>query len=445
MEFRLLGPVEVLEGGRALPVGGRRQRAVLVHLLLSPGTPVSTARLIEQVWGDAPPAAVRTSLHTYVSRLRAVLGAARVETRSTGYVLHATEDEIDAVRFERTIARARAAAADDPAHAAELYDLALSLWRGPALGDLADEESLRPTVALLDHLQDAVVAERMDVGLALEQASSLLPQLEDVLARHPLREDLWGRYVLALYRSDRQAEALAAYDRVRHLLRDELGLQPGEELRRLQAQVLDHDPGLTSGGAALHGYRLGRVLSDGACAVVHVGLQPRLEREVAVKVLRSRPAADRAVRARLEAAVRAAVRVEHPSVVPLLDWWCERTAVFVVMPLLRGGTLADRLATRRTLDGTATTRLGEQLAPALEACRRHGLRLRPLTPRDVLLDDAGNAFLPVLSFGSCVAPDRPVPAPPDDGLRAFLDRALDVQDPSRFVQGRVESAGAPSC
>jgi WD40 repeat protein/DNA-binding SARP family transcriptional activator len=429
MEFRLLGPVQVEEDGRALSLGGRRQRAVLTHLLLKRGTPVNSDWLIDQVWGDAAPPAVRASLHTYVSRLRAVLGHDRLQTFSTGYVLHAQAEELDAERFEALLPQARAATGQA---AADAYDLALALWRGPALGDLADEPPLRPAAQRLDGLRQAVVEERLTGLLELGHVAAVLPELEECLRDDPLREDLWAHYVLALYRSGRQADALAALDRVRHVLRDQLGTEPSERLRRLHGQVLRQDPRLTSRGAALHGYRLVGVLGSGPSAVVHRAVQPEVGREVALKVLRPHLLADPEARRAFETAARAAAGLESPHVVPVHDWWCEPGGACVVMRLLRGGSLQDLLATG-ALDLGDALRVVEQVAHALAALSCSSVPAAAVPPADVLLDEAGNAYLPgfSLSHGLVPAAARPLGAPsPSDGsdVAAFGRLAREVLD-----------------
>jgi len=397
VEFRLLGPVEADEDGRALPLGGRRQRAVLVHLLLARGSPVPSSWLIEQVWGDAAPAAVRTSLHTYVSRLRAVLGNARLQTRSTGYVLDAAAEDVDAAVFEQLVTRARADSATDPAAAAVAYDRALALWRGRALGDLGDESSLVPERTRLEALRSAALSERVAVRLALGWASSALSELEELLRQEPLREDLWAHYVRGLYRAGRQADALAALDRVRRLLRDELGVEPSEELRSLQARVLRHDPALTAQGAALRGYRLLGVLGKGTSSVVHRAVQPQVGREVALKVLHP-PSTDGADGARsFDAAARAAGGLEHPHVVPVHDFWREPGGAYVVLRLLRGGTLRQAAATG-AVDLAAVLRVTEQVADALHAFEVQGVPRGPLHLEDVLLDEDQNAYLSSFSL-----------------------------------------------
>lgn len=403
MEFRLLGPVEVVQGGRALTLGGRRQRAVLTHLLLHRGAPVPVDWLIEQVWAEKAPPAARASLHTYISRLRSELGANRLETRSQGYLLRAEDDEVDAVRLERCITLARSLRADDAGAAAAAYDDALVLRRGPALGDLAQEPSLQAEAARLEGLVDAARREQIGVELRLGRHAQLVPELEALVRHDPLQEDLQADLVLALYRCGRQADALAAYDHARRSLRDELGIEPSAPLRRLHQQVLRQDPDLSPSVCALRGFQLLDVLGQGSSAVVHRAVQPHTGREVALKSLHPWLADDPRLVRQFAAAAEAAMTLEHPHVVPLHDYWREPGGAYLAMQLMRGGNLADRLA-RGPLGVDAVVRVLEQVAAARSALRSHGREHGALRLDDVLLDEHGNAYLAGFNLAEQVAP-----------------------------------------
>src|SRR5262245_50098434 len=192
MEFRLLGPLEVSEGGRARSIGGPKQRTVLVHLILRANHVVPPERLVEEVWGGDPPPAVRSTLRSYLSHLRSALAPGQLERRSGGYVLHADRSSIDALRFEGLMAEARAAAPDDPAAAARCFASALQLWRGPALDDLSDQPSLQPEIARLEELRLAATEERLGAELDLGRHRELIADLETLVASHPYREPLWA-------------------------------------------------------------------------------------------------------------------------------------------------------------------------------------------------------------------------------------------------------------
>ncbi|HET8742545.1 MAG TPA: BTAD domain-containing putative transcriptional regulator [Gaiella sp.] len=252
MEFRILGPLDVVEDRRSLDLGGPKQRALLAALLLRANEVVSQDRLIDDLWGEAPPATAGKTLQAYVSRLRKALAdpdgerpTVRLETRGRGYVLRIPPDSLDAVGFERLLTEGRQALArDDAKHAAELLRAALDLWRGPALADLAYESFAQPEVARLEELRLTAFEERIDADLTLGREDEVIGELERLVERHPLRERLRGQLMLALYRAGRQAQALQVYEDGRQRLATELGLEPGGALTRLERQILDQDPEL---------------------------------------------------------------------------------------------------------------------------------------------------------------------------------------------------------
>jgi DNA-binding SARP family transcriptional activator len=241
MEFRLLGPLEVAERGRSLALGGVKQRSLLAILLLHANELVSSDRLIGELWGDTPPATAAKSIQVYVSRLRKELGPRRVTTRAPGYVLHVDPAELDLAHFERLVSEARRA---DPRSAADKLRRALALWRGPPLADLAYESFAQTEIARLEELRLTALEARFDADLAAGDHATLVGELEASVAEHPFRERLRCQLMLALYRSARQADALHAYQAARRELAEELGLEPGDELRRLERAILTHDPEL---------------------------------------------------------------------------------------------------------------------------------------------------------------------------------------------------------
>ncbi len=252
-EFGILGPLEVWQAGRAVPLGGPRQRAVLALLLLEANRVVSMDRLAEDLWGGHPPQGWVTTLQTYVFHLRRSLEPDRARggaggvlvTRGRGYLLRVDREHLDAAAFQDGLTAGRAALqAGRHAEAAQILRTALGLWRGPVLADLADYAFTRPEAARLEELRLAALEARIDADLALGRHDELTAELEQLAADHPLRERLHGQLMLALYRCGRQADALAAYRRARDLLTDELGIDPGEPLQRLHRSVLAHDPAL---------------------------------------------------------------------------------------------------------------------------------------------------------------------------------------------------------
>jgi predicted ATPase/DNA-binding SARP family transcriptional activator len=239
VDIRLLGPVEVFARGRGVKVGGPRQQALLALLLLEPGRAVSADRLIDELWHGEPPAGAARTLRSYVSRLRRALGRDVVEARASGYGLVVEPDSVDATRFEQLATEGREALARGAAGlAAARLRSALELWRGPALANVAEGGALAQEARRLDELRLLCLEERIEADLALGRHAELIPELERLVREEPLRERPWRQLVLAYYRAERQADALAAYRRARGVLVEELGLEPGEELRKLEQAVL---------------------------------------------------------------------------------------------------------------------------------------------------------------------------------------------------------------
>ena len=250
MEVRLLGPLELADGGRLIAYGGARQRAVLALLVLHANQVMPSERVLLELWGeDAPPGAAN-ALQAAVSRLRRALPEGRLVTRPPGYLFRAFADEVDLGRFERLLAQGRQALADGAAaEAAETLGLALELWRGPALADFRYEPFAQAEIARLDELRLVCLEERIEADLALGAGGELVGELQRLVGEQPLRERLRGQLMLALYRSGRQAEALEAYREVRELLLEELGLEPAPALGELETAILRHDPALRTAPA----------------------------------------------------------------------------------------------------------------------------------------------------------------------------------------------------
>ena len=246
MELRILGPLEAVDDdGRPLALGGPRVRAVLAELLLHANKVVSTEHLIDAVWGESPPPTAAGALQVHVHSLRKALGADRIVTRAPGYAIRANEGELDVATFERLVERAEAPlAAGNHSEAHGLLAEALRLWRGPALADLAFESFVRPEAERLEGLRLVVLERRLEAELALGRHAGLVAELEALVAAHPLRERFRAQLMVALYRSNRQADALAAYRAARETLVDELGIEPGAELRELEQAILRQDPAL---------------------------------------------------------------------------------------------------------------------------------------------------------------------------------------------------------
>src|ERR671936_1898993 len=241
MEFRVLGPLEVVHDGRVVPLDRRRLRALLAFLLLHANELVSSDRLIDEVWGPEPPKTAGASLQNYVSRLRKAIGPELLVSQPPGYVLRVDPERFDLARFERLTAEARGA---DARERAEKLRAALALWRGPALEDLAFEPFARDEVGRLEEARLAALEDCIDAELELGRDGELVGELESLVEQNPLRERFRAQLMRALYRAGRQADALAAFQSAREVLTEELGLEPGEELRKLQQAILQQDPEL---------------------------------------------------------------------------------------------------------------------------------------------------------------------------------------------------------
>ncbi len=259
MEYRILGPLQVLDGEVEVPVGSPKERALLAVLLLHAGVVVSRDRLIDELWGESPPATAAKALNVHVSQLRKALARddhEPVVTRSPGYVLDVEPERLDAVRFERLVAEARGlVVAGDVWSARRLLGEALALWRGPALAGVELEAAARNEVWRLEELRLAAEMDRIDCELALGLHEQLIGELESFVAEHPLRERLGAQLMLALYRSGRQAEALGRYRETRATLVEELGIEPSLPLQRLEKAILNQDPSLEAPPGAAHADR----------------------------------------------------------------------------------------------------------------------------------------------------------------------------------------------
>jgi predicted ATPase len=243
LEIRILGPFDVLAGGRSLSVSATKRAGLLAILALRSGRPVAVDALIDALWEADVPAAPRNAVQHHIARLRAALGHDRIVGTADGYAL--PEVTVDALRFEGLLADTRAALREGDARAAATAaDSALALWRGPALQGLTDIASLAGEARRLEALRLDAVEERFDAALALGEHRELVSPLREALEEDPFRERLWGQLMLALYRCGRQVDALETFQEARGLLGERLALEPGPELRRLQEAILVHDPAI---------------------------------------------------------------------------------------------------------------------------------------------------------------------------------------------------------
>ena len=254
MDFRILGPLEALDEGLDVAPAGSKQRALLALLLLHANEPLTIDRLVDDLWGERPPATAARTLQAHISRLRKSLDAGAgngadsvIVTREHGYELKLDPERLDSHRFERLVAEGRGElVAGHPARAASAFESALSLWRGTPLADLAYEPFAQREIVRLEDLRVAALEDLNDAKLALGRHGETVGQLEALIGDYPYRERLRAQLMLALYRCERQADALQAYQDARRTSVDELGIEPGEPLRELERAILAQDPALAT-------------------------------------------------------------------------------------------------------------------------------------------------------------------------------------------------------
>lgn len=453
VRYAVLGPLTVTAEGSPVVLGGPKQRLVLALLLIRPGGVLTPDRLIDGIWGDEPPDRARHTLQAYVSELRGVLDES-IEWTGHGYRLTFESDQVDSVRFEDLLEKAREDLSDDPYRASEILIEGLGLWRGEPFADLNDAIALRSEVERLQQLRVAAIEERIDADLALGRHQTLVEELDTLTREHPYRERFRAQHMLALYRSGRQTDALRAFAKTRELLVEELGIDPSPELQTLEEQILRQDPALEaprtarSGdepfGRAVRGIELRDVIGRGDSTVVYRAYQPSLAREVAVKVIGAEVADRPEFIRRFEENARAVARLEHPHILGLHDFWREPSGAFMVMALAQGGSLAQR-----TSDGdwspAATLRVIEEVGSALAYAHRRGIAHGAVTLSNVLLDDEDNAYLADFAVAGEAANNADDiyalgkmiggllgGSPPDNitrGLDRVLDRAM-ARDPT---------------
>ena len=251
LEFRILGPLEVLADGRPVPLGGPKQRAALAILLLSANRVVPIERFADDLYAGEPPVTAVTQVQRQVSELRKAIGTDAIETRSPGYMLRAEPGALDLDRFESLTGEAALALERGNAAAAgDLLGQALGLWRGAPLADLTYESFAQTSIGRLEELRLVALEQRFEAELALGHHAQVLPELEPLVWDHPLRERLRGQLMLALYRAGRQADALDIYRRTRETLVEEFGIEPSAALRELERLILGQDPSLDVARAA---------------------------------------------------------------------------------------------------------------------------------------------------------------------------------------------------
>jgi WD40 repeat protein/DNA-binding SARP family transcriptional activator len=398
---------------------------LLAALLVHANEVVSTDRLLDLVWGEEQPDV--GALRYQVSKLRETLQGDResgeegvIATESPGYVLRGTTGQIDALGFESLLDEARLVRATDPAQALHLLDEALELWRGPAYDDFAYEEFARLEIVRLEEKRLAAMEDRFDALLALGRDREIISALQALVEEHPHRERLTGALMLALYRSGRQADALAAYQALRSELGEGLGIEPSKELVDLEERILLQDETLVVEAAPpaaefLRGYALRGRIGEGAHGIVWRAAQPGVGREVAIKAIHPDIANRPGFIRRFEMEAQLVASLEHPHIVSLFDFWRDPEGAYLVMPHLRGGNLAHLLS-QGPLQPDAALELIEAVGGALSYAHRRGVVHRDVTPQNVLLDDEGHPYLADFGVAALIGET----GPPTSSSPAYL-------------------------
>ncbi len=389
--IRLLGSIEAYVNDMVVDLGGPRQRRLLALLALRAGDRVDAAELIDAVWpeGDLPHEP-RETLCTCASRLRRSLGDSEAIVAKAGaYSLHLDPTAIDANVFESLTAPT------GNGRRVEALRAALALWHGPALAGFEHEQWARPTATRLTEMRHNA---NDDLGRAyLDQGwiADAVALLEGVVNAQPLRERSHRLLMQALHRSGRSAEALRVFQDFRRRLATDLGLEPGHDIVSIERAILDGasvDEPSPGRRCDARGYRLLEPIGVGAFAVVFRGVQTAVDREVAIKVIRPELVGRGEFTRRLEAEAQLVARLEHPHIVPLYDCWRESGAAWLVMRLLRGGTLAERIG-EGPLPIDEVVAMVTQIGDALDAVHRAGVVHGDVKPANVYLDGDGNWFL----------------------------------------------------
>lgn len=397
MEICVLGSLAVRTGTDEDISLGPRLRRVLAVLVASPNRVVPLDQLLDAVWMGEPPAAAEKSLRTYISRLRQALDPTRqgvIEFEGTGYILRLDGITLDSDRFEAELEEAtllhRSADAEGTA---SVLNTALGRWAGAAYSEFADEDWARPTAVRLDERRLEATELLIEARLMAGDNEQAVAEARQLAEAEPLRERPRGLLMRALYASGRQTDALREYRSFSDHLIEEAGLDPTTELRELEGRIAINDPALNGATRVLRGYELCERLGRGAFAVVHRAVQPGIQRDVAVKIIRSDLADRPEFVRRFEHEARLVASVEHPHVVPLYDYWREPGAAYLVMRMLRGGTVEDTLRKHGPFSRRAAIDLLEQVGGALESAHRKGVIHRDVRPANLLRDDEGVTYL----------------------------------------------------
>ncbi|MEV1004604.1 BTAD domain-containing putative transcriptional regulator [Nonomuraea sp. NPDC050202] len=464
MRFGVLGPLAVWSAdGEPVVVPESKVRALLAALLTARGQVVSADRLVDELWGDAPPANPTGALQTLVSRLRRVLarsgGQGLVVHRALGYVLDVADEAVDAGRFSTLTTRARTAA--DPRERAELLTEALALWRGPAYADFIDEDFARAAITRLEEQRLLAIEEQAEARLELSEHGLLAGELGDLTGRHPLRERLRAAHMRALYGAGRASEALDSYQDLRRRLEEELGLEPGPELAALQQEILRQAPALRAGSAAVSTPRRHTNLPTPATALVG--------RSDSLDEVRGLIAAGRLVtltgpggvgKTRLAVEVASGLTGSHPDGVWLVELAAQTSATTddelaeVVAATLEVRDDAGRSRPSRTLldrlsDVLRTQRLllvldncehiVEAAAGLAQALLRNAPGVRILATSQEPLNVSGEQVWPVPPLGLPADSSDQAVLRASSAVRLFLDRAAAASPGFALTDGNARA------
>ncbi len=440
--IRVFGGIGLQDADGPVSIGGPRQRRLLGLLALRADKVLDIDWLAEYLWDDEDrPDLTEPLLRTYVSRLRAAFPSRAREwvvTESEGYRLDAPPDAIEHLRFGRLRASAtQARERGDPQTAMHLLDQALDLWRGDPFREIGDLELAESEIERLQLDRLDMMEERWEAALALGRHTQITGELAAFASEHGERDRAVRQYALALHRSGQTTGALRVVREHRRVMVEEFGLDTSAEITHLEQALLDDDPALLveRDGRPLRGYRLVEEIGMGSFAVVWRGIQPSVGREVAIKQIRAELATQPGFIRRFEAEAHLVARLEHPHIVPLIDYWRDPDSAYLVMRWLVGGTLERRLDDGPLAVDTAMA-LAQHIGGALSAAHSRGVIHRDVKSANILFDEDDNAYL--TDFGiamegtdpggpeAALSPGSPAYASPEQLRREALGPASDV-------------------
>jgi DNA-binding SARP family transcriptional activator/ABC-type glycerol-3-phosphate transport system substrate-binding protein len=413
-QFKILGPLRFERAGSPIDLGSFKQKSLLALLLVHANQVVSTDRIIDELWGEGG-VGKQNALWVHVSNLRSAIEPDRTPrsegtillTRSPGYLLRVEPGDLDAGQFEQLVSEGRGLLSSDPPAAALVFAEALALWQGRVLEDFTYESFAQEEIRRLEAVRLDAVEGRIEADLARGLSHQLVGELQGLIREHPLRERFTALLMMALYRSQRQAEALRVYAQLRARLGTELGIEPSSPLRDLEEQIILGDPRLEpipttwvpggpEPGLAVRGYEIRSNLGKTTFGSVYRAYQPAMGREVAIKVIRPELANDPGFVRRFEADANLIAGLESQQVVPIYDFWREPDAAFLVEKLITGGDLGQLLA-KGPPSPDRVMAIVEQVARPLALAHGLGVAHGGLKLENVLLDEQGNAR--VTDFG----------------------------------------------